>query len=394
MRPSISIPCFHIEEKKWMMSVLRLHGCALIHHCSECTRTEMLPFLHCCLLIFKLREPRRALQLSSSARFLVGPCLDQRGCLSAHGGEDAFCFSAYLTWGQQRWTSRKERGWGESPSSAAFAVGLMSEGFTQLWGLLFGKTDCFSRDNGCAGAGAGSSGRQAHGRWMGPAAVQMEGSASKTKVKLLPAHCWKERGRTMCSGWELPVWVPWSQGGFAGMLVPWEEELPSFQNESRPGCWPPASQVSNPSRGWHCPHTCPATSVGFALDSRVQGNLLFPSLKQILCLCGHAVASKEFVILFPEAKIVFVTHKFTGLVEEGIFAGRMFGFSLLQVRVTGTRSQALSAPGHQISACCWQIPQVWGRVRGAGARQDPGTLPAWGSQVPNTMEGCLGVWPA
>lgn len=79
-----------------MMSVLRLHGCALIHHCSECTRTEMLPFLHCCLLIFKLREPRRALQLSSSARFLVGPCLDQRGCLSAHGGEDAFCFSAYL----------------------------------------------------------------------------------------------------------------------------------------------------------------------------------------------------------------------------------------------------------------------------------------------------------
>lgn len=60
-------------------------------------RTEMLPFLHCCLLIFKLREPRRALQLSSSARFLVGPCLDQQGCLSAHGGEDAFCFSAYLT---------------------------------------------------------------------------------------------------------------------------------------------------------------------------------------------------------------------------------------------------------------------------------------------------------
>lgn len=228
----------------------------------------MLPFLHCCLLIFKLREPRRALQLSSSASLLVGPSLDQEGHLSAHGGEDALCFSAYLTWGQQRWTSHKEHGWGEIPSSAAFAVGLMSEGFTQLWGLLFGKTDCFSRDNGCAGAGAGSSGRQAHGHWMGPAAVQMEGSASKTKVKLLPAHCWKERGRTMRLGWRGSCLC-----GCCGVRelcsdigsLRGRTQISNGENESRPACSLSASEMSNPSGDWHCPHTCPATSVRFSL---------------------------------------------------------------------------------------------------------------------------------
>lgn len=194
------LPYWREEMKDEHTEVAWLCSDPSLQRMQGCTCTEMLIFLRCCLLIFKLRQPRRALQLSSSASLFVGPSLDQEGHLSAHGGEDALCFSAYLTWGQQRWTSRKERGWGESPSSAAFAVGLMSEGFTQLWGLLFGKTDCFSRDNGCAGAGAGSSGRHAHGHWMGPAAVQMEGSASKTKVKLLPAHCWKERGRTVCPG--------------------------------------------------------------------------------------------------------------------------------------------------------------------------------------------------
>lgn len=297
------------------------------------TCTKMLPFLHCCLLIFKLREPRRALQLLSSAKFLLGPCLDQEGGLSARWGEDALCFSAYLTWGQQRWTSRKERGWGESPSSAAFAVGLMSEGFTQLWGLLFGKTDCFSRDNGCAGAGAGSSGRQAHGHWMGPAAVQMEGSASKTKVKLLPAHCWKERGQEMHPGW-CGSCLCGCHGVRGALQWCWFPErkntalISNRENESRPGCWLSASEVSNPSRDWHCLHTCPATSVRFLLDSRVPGKLLGSlSLKQILCLCGQAVVSKDFVIFFSlEAKMVFVNHKFTGLVEEGIFAGRVVSF--------------------------------------------------------------------
>lgn len=89
-----------------------------------------------------------------------------------------------------------------------------------------------------------------------------------------------------------------------------------------------------------------------------------PSLKQILCFCGHAVASRELVILFPKDKMVFVNHRFIGLVEEGICAGRVFGFSLLQVRATATTSQALSALGEQISASCWQITQVWGSVMG------------------------------
>lgn len=62
-----------------------------------CTCMGMLLFLHCCLLIFKLRQPRKALQLLSSASLLVGPSLDQEGHLSAHGGEDALGFSAYLT---------------------------------------------------------------------------------------------------------------------------------------------------------------------------------------------------------------------------------------------------------------------------------------------------------
>lgn len=74
------------------------------------------------------------------------------------------------------------------------------------------------------------------------------------------------------------------------------------------------------------------------------------------------MASKEIVILFPKEKMIFVHHKFTGLVEEGIFAGRVSGFLLLQVRATATTSQALSAHGEQISASCWQITQVWGRV--------------------------------
>lgn len=87
------------------------------------------------------------------------------------------------------------------------------------------------------------------------------------------------------------------------------------------------------------------------------------SLKQILCLCGQAVASKDFVILFLDAKMVFVNHKFTGLVEEGIFAGKVFHFFLLQGRATATTSQALNAHGDQISASCWQITQAWGRVR-------------------------------
>lgn len=126
----------------------------------------------------------------------MGPSEDWEGCLRVCWGEDALCFTTYLTWVQQHWTSPEECGWEESPSSAAFAGRLMSEGFTQLWGLLFRETDCFSRNNGCAGASAGSSGRWAYSSWMGPVSAQMEGSASKTKVKLLPAHCWKERGRT------------------------------------------------------------------------------------------------------------------------------------------------------------------------------------------------------
>ena len=54
---------------------------------------------------------------------------------------------------------------GESPSSAADAAGLTSEGFTQLWGLLFGETDRFVRDNGHAVAGLGAAGD-------GPAATE------------------------------------------------------------------------------------------------------------------------------------------------------------------------------------------------------------------------------
>lgn len=50
--------------------------------------------------------------------------------------------------------------------------------------------------------------------------------------------------------------------------------------------------------------------------------------------------------------MVFVNHKFTRLVEKGIFAGRVFGFPLLQVRGTATTSQALSAHRDKISAFC------------------------------------------
>lgn len=92
--------------------------------------------------------------------------------------------------------------------------------------------------------------------------------------------------------------------------------------------------------------------------------------------------------------MVFVNHKFTGLVEEGIFAGRVFGFLLLQVRATATTSQALSARGEQICASCWQITQIWGSHVSQVPGQGPAQLPAWRSKVPDTMEGCLFVWPA
>lgn len=104
---------------------------------------------------------------------------------------------------------------------------------------------------------------------------------------------------------------------------------------------------------------------------------------------------QEICDFFPKDKMVFMNHKFTGLVEEGIFAGRVFGFSLLQVRATATTSQALSARGEQICASCWQITQVWGRVMWARYQGKALTqLPAWRSKVPNNVEGCLVVWPA
>lgn len=382
--------CKDTVESLWKFSYVE------IFRCTGNVTPRQYEGLSC--IVVKLRQTRRAWQLSSSASLLMGPSVDWEGRLSVRRGEDALCFSAFWCEVSSVQQVPESVAGGKSKFSCLCCgadVRRIYPAFVRGDWPLFERQwprRCWGREQ-----------RETGARLLNGPSRRPDGGVSWwNKSKAAASTLLKEEGQDNAPGpaRELPVRVPWSQQGLATTSVPREKgRSPPLKR----GEWEDARLLSLSikrvkSQWWLAlPSYLPGRFCGFSdelsrfsLDKRVPGKLLGSLLHHLhwskSCASMDMLCFVRNLGFCSKGKIVFVNDQ--GWLEKASLQVEWLVSHCSTWVAMATARQAWGARGEQTTP-------FWGRgVQARCQGKAPTWLPAWSSKVPNTTLGCHILWPA